>query len=52
MVSDYIFYNNKHLENVSCLKLLDQDDMLPNKNQPSDHLFLSVDFKFKNTENK
>ena len=47
MVSDYIFFNDSNLENISCLKIVDQDEMLPNQNYPSDHMFLSCDFKFK-----
>ena len=47
MVSDYIFYSNETIEISSFHKLVDNGEMLPSQNFPSDHLYLSCDFKFK-----
>jgi mRNA deadenylase 3'-5' endonuclease subunit Ccr4 len=46
MISDYIFFSNDSLEVSSCYKIVDHGEMLPSVNFPSDHVFLSCDFKF------
>ena len=41
---DYVFYNG--LEVVSVEQLEESEELMPNKNEPSDHLLLSAKFKF------